>query len=321
MAKKKQAKATRAKSEKEDLAGSAGPKKKQAPRKNKPAATKRPPRAITAEARGKDAAKAKVASASTPQSEVPADKSDCVVVGIGASAGGLDSFKRFLQAMPHDSGLAFVLIQHLDPSHESLMADLLSKHTAMPVVETEDATTIPPNCVYMIPPNKYIKIQDGGLFLDEPVKHRGMRMPIDYFFRSLANARQERAVAIVLSGTGTDGTMGVKEVKVQGGMVMVQKPESAEYDGMPRSALSTGVADFLLPIEEMPEILVKYGHHPYVRAGDAEPTLSDTAPDHFKSIINLLRAHIRRDRRARTGGLHDLAALRNVRPGIERGRR
>ena len=231
---------------------------------------------------------------SSPDHSKPCGHEECVVVGIGASAGGLEAFKKFLQAMPHDSGMAFVLIQHLDPDHESLMADLLSKYTSMQVVQAEDAMTILPNQVYMIPPNRFIKLYDGGLFLDKPVKQRGLRLPIDYFFRSLAEHRRERAVAIVLSGTGSDGTLGIKEIKAQGGMIMVQQPETSTYDGMPRSAIATSVVDFVLPIEKMPGVLAKYVQHSYVEGKD-QKTLLETASDHYKSIINLLRAHTEYD--------------------------
>lgn len=233
--------------------------------------------------------------AASAKNEKPVDepaKDECVVVGLGASAGGLDAFRRFLKTMPADSGMAFVLLQHLDPDHESMMADLLSRHTEMHVVQAEHDMPVEPNHVYMIPPNKFIKLQNGDLCLDEPVKKRGLRMPIDYFFRSLAEQRRERAIGIVLSGTGSDGTLGLREIKAQGGMVMVQAPKSAEYDGMPRSALSTGRVDFICDIEDMPETLTKYVKHPYVDGGRGDaPTLLESAPDHSRAIISLLRTH------------------------------
>ncbi|REJ88481.1 MAG: PAS domain S-box protein [Planctomycetota bacterium] len=219
----------------------------------------------------------------------------CIVVGIGASAGGLDAFRRLLNALPADTGLAYVLIQHLDPTHESLMADLLSKYTSMPVVQVEGPTPVAPNSVYMIPPNKYIKLAGGDLVLDEPVKERGMRMPIDCFFRSLAENCAERAVCIVLSGTGTDGTQGLKEVKAAGGMTLAQRPDSAEYDGMPRSAVGSGMVDFVLSIEEMPNVLLRYAAHPYTMTGGEAAPLFESSPDHYKSILSLLQAHTNYD--------------------------
>lgn len=215
-----------------------------------------------------------------------------VVVGIGASAGGLEAFKTFLKNMPADTGMAFVLIQHLSPDHESLMAELLSKCTAMPVIQVNDTIAIQPNHVYMIPPKKFIQQQADRLLLVEPVKQGGMRMPIDYFFRSLADQKQERAVGIILSGTGSDGTLGLKEIKAAGGMVMVQRPQSAQYEGMPNSALATGMVDFVCEVEEMAGVLSRYIQHSYVvETCSGEPTLLETAPDDYESIIELLRAH------------------------------
>ena len=183
------------------------------------------------------------------------------IVGIGASAGGLDAFKRFFTGMPADSGMAFVLVQHLDPNHASLTADLLARHTSMRVVEARDQMPVEMNHVYMIPPNKYLSIHDNVLQLSEPVLRRGLRMPIDNFFRSLAEAHEERAIGIVLSGTGSDGTLGVKAIKGAGGVTLAQIPETAQYNGMPRSAVATGLVDYVVPIEGMPEILIRYVEH------------------------------------------------------------
>ena len=219
---------------------------------------------------------------------------ECVVVGIGASAGGLEAYKRLLRQMSENTGMAFVLVQHLDPTHQSLMVELLAKYTAMPVLQVEGPTPIQPNHVYMIPPNRFITIKEGGLFLEQPVIKRGVRLPIDYFFRSLAQARRERSVCIVLSGTGSDGADGLREVKGEGGMTIVQQPDTAEYDGMPRAALSTGAVDYVLPIDEMPDVIVSYSQHPYVRA-KPNTTLADTSPDHYRAILNLLRAHTDQD--------------------------
>lgn len=236
------------------------------------------------------------AAARTPQKSDGQGKSrkDCVVVGIGASAGGLESYKRLLRSMPDDTGMAFVLVQHLDPSHESMMVQLLSKYTSMPVLQIDNAMPIQPNHVYMIPPNKFTRIKDGGLFLEAPINRRGVRLPIDYFFQSLAEARKERAICIILSGTGSDGAVGLRDVKAEGGMTIVQQPDGAEYDGMPRAAISTGAVDFVLPIEEMAEVIVPYAEHPYVQT-KSNVTLADSAPDQFRAILNLLRAHTDQD--------------------------
>ena len=162
---------------------------------------------------------------------------DFPVVGIGASAGGLEAFKAFLGAMPPDSGMAFVLVQHLDPTHESMMTDLLAKYTAMRVRQIEDDMPVEPNTVFMIPPNKYLTVRRGKLHLSEPADRRGMRMPIDFLFRSMAEELQDAAICIVLSGTGSDGTQGLRMVKAEGGTVLAQEPASAQYDGMPQSAI------------------------------------------------------------------------------------
>jgi len=240
----------------------------------KPRAGKKPSRKTTPKQR----AAASSMPQSAPESDDDPHRHECVVVGIGASAGGLESYKRFLRSIPDDTGMALVLVQHLDPTHESLMVELLAKYTSMPVLQVENATPIQPNHVYMIPPNKFIKIQDGGLFLDEPITKRGVRLPIDYFFRSLAEARKERAICVILSGTGSDGADGMREVKAEGGMTIVQSPDSAEYDGMPRAALATGAVDLVLPIEEMANAIVPYASHPYVQS-KSNVTLAESAHD------------------------------------------
>jgi len=217
------------------------------------------------------------------------------VVGIGASAGGFEAFKLFFAAMPPDSGMVFVLIQHLDPTHQSLTAELLGKHTAMPVVEVEDEMRVEPNRVYVIPPKAYLTMSGETLHLSEPVERRGLRMPIDFFFRSLADDQQERAIGIILSGSGTDGTLGVREIKAAGGMVMVQAPETTGFDGMPRSAIGTGMVDYVSPIEKMPEVLSHYVRHWYVNGAVPSPPVVEKAPDDLHAIIGLLRAHVKYD--------------------------
>ncbi len=210
------------------------------------------------------------------------------VVGIGASAGGLDAFKTFFSAMPDESGMAFVLIQHLDPTHESLMTELLARYTLMTVVQAEDKVPLECNRVYIIPPNKYLTLQKGVLRLTKPVERRGLRMPIDYFFRSLADDQQEKAIGIILSGTGTDGTLGMKFIKEQGGMVMVQAPNTAQYDGMPCSAIVTNLVDYNLPVEQMPDELLKYVRHSYIYS-QKPPALSETMPEPLNQILSVLQ--------------------------------
>ncbi len=209
------------------------------------------------------------------------------IVGIGASAGALDAFKRFFTAMPGDSGMAFVLVQHLDPVHESLTAEILGKHTAMKVAQVEDEVSVEANHVYVIPPNKDLSIRDRVLHLSEPRHQRGLRMPIDFFLRTLAEDQQAKASCIILSGTGRDGTLGLKAIKGNAGMAMAQDPETAEFDGMPRSAVGTGLIDYVAPVEELPAILMKYMQH--TRELIKPERLSDDVPDLLELILMVLR--------------------------------
>ena len=187
------------------------------------------------------------------------------IVGIGASAGGLAAFEAFFSGMPAntDPGMAFVLVQHLAPDHKSILTELIRRYTRMQVFEVEDGMRVRSNCAYIIPPNRDMAFLNGTLQLMEPSAPRGQRLPIDFFFRSLAQDQREKAICIVLSGTGSDGTMGVRAIKAEGGMVMVQNPASTEYDGMPRSAISTGLVDYELPPAEMPSQLIAYAGHAF----------------------------------------------------------
>ncbi len=218
------------------------------------------------------------------------DQPALAVVGIGASAGGLEAFKQFLTAMPADTNLAFVLIQHLDPTHESLTVELLARHTEMPILQVVDEMPVEPNHVYVIPPNKYLTISGKTLHLTEPVQRRGVRVPIDFFFRSLADDQREQAIGVILTGSGTDGTLGVREIKAGGGMIVVQKPETAQFDNMPRSAIATGIVDHVVPIEEMPDVLIGYVRHWYVNGAVVPPTVVEKMPDDLTTILSLLRA-------------------------------
>ncbi len=187
-----------------------------------------------------------------------ASDSNLIVVGIGASAGGLDALKEFFTTMPADGGHAFVVIQHLDPHHASYMADILAKHTVMKVIQAKDGVTLAADCVYTIPPNKFLKIHNGRLYLTELERRDGMRMPIDFFFRSLAEDQRERAVCVIFSGSGSDGTLGLREVRAAGGLTIVQQPETAQFDAMVKSAIATGMVDCVLPLREIPEAIQRY---------------------------------------------------------------
>ncbi len=202
----------------------------------------------------------------------PAEKAAAAfpIIGIGASAGGLAAFEAFFSAIPeeHEPGMAFVLVQHLAPDHKSILADLIQSYTHMPVFEVVDGITVQANCVYIIPPGRDMAFLAGRLQLFEPVKPRGHRLPIDFFFSSLARDQQERAICIILSGTGSDGTEGLRAVNSGGGMVMVQTPDSAEFNGMPLSAIGTGLVDYQLLPTEMPAQILAY------TAGAVYPTLA-----------------------------------------------
>lgn len=178
------------------------------------------------------------------------------IVGIGASAGGLEAFEAFFHHMQPDSGLAFVLVPHLDPEHASLLTEILQRATTMAVIEAADQMTVEPNHVYVIPPNRDMAIFHGALQLSVPEQPRGQRMPIDAFLRSLAEDQGEQAIGIILSGTATDGTLGLRAILGAGGISLVQEPATAKYDGMPTSAIRNGYATHILAPEKMPETLL-----------------------------------------------------------------
>jgi two-component system CheB/CheR fusion protein len=201
----------------------------------------------------------------------------CPVVAIGASAGGLEAFQELFRQMPVDTGFAFVLLQHLSPRHETLIPELLAPVTPMPVRTVEDETVIEPNQIYVMPPHGTLTVDDCVLYLSKPARISGRRSPIDRFFRSLAEDQEDEAVAIVLSGTGTDGALGLKAVKERGGLTMVQAPETARYDSMPRGAVLTGAADHILTVEQMPARLVE--HQKRLRDGQGG------SPERFREEI------------------------------------
>ncbi|KAB2643174.1 MAG: chemotaxis protein CheR, partial [Verrucomicrobia bacterium] len=218
------------------------------------------------------------------------------VVGIGASAGGLAAFEAFFSGLPAaDPGMAFVLVQHLDPNHKSILADLIRRYTRLPVFEVEDGLVVRPNCVYVIPPGHDLALLNGALQLLEPTEPRGLRLPIDFFFRSLAQEQRERAIGIVLSGTGSDGTQGVRAIKGEGGMVMAQNPASTEFDGMPRSAIGTGVVDYELLPAEMPESLIAYAKHAFGKLPKSAILPVPKVENALKKIFILLRAQTGHD--------------------------
>ncbi|GHA62159.1 chemotaxis protein CheB [Pontibacter akesuensis] len=193
-----------------------------------------------------------------PQKKERKQLTDHYLVGIGASAGGLEAIHKLFDHLPNNSSFSFIIIQHLSPDHKSLMAELLTKHTRMQVQEAEDKMLTRPNCVYVLPSGKQLTIEHGRLRLADKARSREPNFAIDLFFESMAKERGRLAVGVVLSGTGTDGTKGAIAIKAAGGMVVVQDPKTAKFDGMPRSAIDTGAVDFVLPPEQMPEQILDY---------------------------------------------------------------
>jgi two-component system CheB/CheR fusion protein len=218
------------------------------------------------------------------------------IVGIGASAGGLAAYESFFSGLPNDrnTGMAFVIVQHLSPDHKSILGDLVRRYAKIQVHEVEDGIEIQPNHAYIITPNRDMAVEDGKLRLYEPAEPRGQRLPIDFFFRSLAREHRERAICVVLSGTGTDGALGVRAVKGEGGMVMAQEPSSAEHDGMPRSAIATGMVDYVLPPASMPAQLIAYVRHAFGKPGSTKET-RHADDSMLKRLTSLLRAQTGHD--------------------------
>ena len=187
-----------------------------------------------------------------------------LVVGVGASAGGLGALKHLLDALPPQPGLALVVVQHLDPRHESRLAELLRAHTAMPVIDATHGLKVNPDHVYVIQPNTSVAIADGVLSVTARPDERRPHYPIDHFFRSLASVQGSHAVGVILSGTGSDGTLGVCEIKAAGGITFAQDEASAQHAGMPESAIASGAIDLVLPPEEIAARLAALKEHPYL---------------------------------------------------------
>jgi two-component system CheB/CheR fusion protein len=216
------------------------------------------------------------------------------IVGIGASAGGLEALEQFLRNVTAQCGCAFVIVQHLDPTHKGIMAELLQRVTGMEVFQVSDRMTIKPNCVYVIPPNKDMSILRGVLHLFEPTAIRGLRLPIDFFLQSLAEDRRGTSIGVILSGMGSDGMLGLKAIKEKGGLALVQEPASAKFDSMPRSAINAGLADFIAPAEELPGKITGYLRHDIVLA-TSEPLLEEKDQSALEKILILLRARTGND--------------------------
>ena len=260
------------------------------------------------------------------------------VVGLGASAGGLEALEQFLAQVPAGSGLAYVVVQHLDPTHKAMLVELLQRATLMPVREAAESMRVEPDVVYVIPPNNELSVVRGLLHLAQPSQPRGMRLPIDVLFCSLAREQGDRAIGVVLSGMGSDGTLGLQAIKAQGGLTLAQQPESAQFDSMPASAIAAGSADIVAPPAELPARILRVLAAQHATSRHAE-VADDGSPPVLHSILELLREHSKHDlslyktstlqrrveRRMGVHGLDTMAAYeeflrqnpRRVRPAVQ----
>jgi two-component system, chemotaxis family, CheB/CheR fusion protein len=249
------------------------------------------------------------------------------VVGLGASAGGLEALQQFLANVPPASGLAYIVVQHLDPTHKAMLTELLQRSTAMPVHEATGSMRVIPDAVYVIPPSTELTLVGGRLHLAEPTQPRGRRLPIDVLFSSLARDQGERAIGVVLSGMGSDGTVGLQAIKGAGGLTFVQEPASAQFDSMPKSAIDSGACDIAAAAEDLPHrILLVAAKHPVTASGSAG-TDKDSEQS-LKVILGLLRERSKHDltlykittvkrRIERRMGVHGLDALADYRQFVQ----
>lgn len=256
---------------------------------------------------------------SSPALDGFAKAANIPIVGLGASAGGLEALESFLKNVPHESGIAFVVVQHLDPTHKGIMVELLQRSTTMPVAQVTDRLKVEPGHVYLIPPNRDLSVLHGVLHLVEPQAPRGLRLPIDFFLRSLADDQQERSIGVILSGMGSDGTLGLRAIKEKAGAAFVQDPASAKFDGMPRSAINSGMADAVAPVEQLPAKIIAYlRHEPLLDRMDRANADQDQSA--LEQIIILLRMQTGHDfslykksslyrRFERRMGLHQLGKI------------
>ena len=226
------------------------------------------------------------------------EKHDFLAVGIGASAGGIKALKTFFANMPPDPGMAFVVILHLSPKHESTLAAILQAETSLSVMQVTETVKVEPNYVYVIPPNKNLAMVDGVITLTEPEPTRGTRVAIDLFFRTLANAYESNAVCIVLSGTGSDGTLGLKQVKEKNGFAIVQDPKNAEYDSMPQSAIETDLVDWILPVDQIPGKLIYFrdsSERLNLTNGNKKALIEISGVEDLREVLTLVRARTGHD--------------------------
>lgn len=242
------------------------------------------------------------------------------IVGIGASAGGMEALELFIAHIPMNSELAFVIVQHQDPTHKGMMVELLQHHTLLPIYTIEDQMQVLPNCIYFIPPGFDLSIKNGKLYLLEPSAPRGLRLPIDFFLRSLAEDKQQNSIGVILSGMGSDGTFGLRAIKEKAGAVFVQEPSSAKFDSMPRSAINAGLADVIAPAQELPSRIISYVDHLPSDIGGVK--LEDQEQSAIEKILLLISAETGHDfslykrntlyrRIERRMGLHQLSSIKD----------
>jgi two-component system, chemotaxis family, CheB/CheR fusion protein len=230
-----------------------------------------------------------------PGTAFPREDDSFPIVGIGASAGGLEALEQFLQGVSPGSGMAYVVVQHLDPTHTGMLPELLQRATPMPVIQVTETVAVRPDTVYVIPPAHDLALLHRNLHLLEPHAPRGLRLPIDFLFRSLAADLQEKSIGVVLSGMGSDGTLGLRAIKEKGGLALVQDPASAKFDGMPRSAIGTGLADIVAPAGELPERIFAFVRHLPPAAAPEEPAAEPGAGTDLEGVVILLRARTGHD--------------------------
>ncbi|MEE4355678.1 MAG: chemotaxis protein CheB [Desulfococcaceae bacterium] len=240
------------------------------------------------------------AEAGTPEETKCAEKSEgnipcSFVVGLGASAGGLEALVEFFSHAPPDTGMSFVVVQHLSPDYKSLMDELLARHTEMEIIKVSDGISLQSNRIYLLPPKKNLTIFNRQLLLSDSASHTGLNLPIDFFFRSLAEDQEDRAIGIILSGTGSDGTRGIQAIKKAGGMTLVQDEQSAKFDGMPRSAVATGLVDYIIRPAEMPKAMLAYARHPVISGVEDRSRIFSHYETDLTKLIAMLRSRTKVD--------------------------
>jgi two-component system, chemotaxis family, CheB/CheR fusion protein len=241
--------------------------------------------------RGKARDRMKVASRSEQSRDPRQDKTNSfLVVGVGASAGGLEAFTQLLGALPPKPGMAFILIQHLDPQHHSMLADILSKTSKMPIHEAKDGVDVQPDCIYVIPPNTNMAIRERKLVLTPRTHSQHPHLPVDFFLRSLAEDQKSNTIGVILSGNGSDGVAGLAAIKAEGGVTFAQDEKSAKFSGMPHCAIASGNVDFILPPNQIPDVLLKLVRHPYVTRVGETVQFSSSDNEGLEKVFQILRS-------------------------------